>query len=123
MDHLNCYICNKKTKIQNSIKIRAKTKYTNISINEIVSSFLKETHLLRFSSNDIVCPDCYQKLNKYDFACRMASEIQQEITDTLYATEHEYLYDESSEYLEDGKNDINELQNDFNEYVQFTFND
>lgn len=117
MDHLNCYICNKKTKLQNCVKIRAKTKYTNISINEIVSSFLKETHLLRFSANDIVCPECYEKLNKYDLACRMASEIQQEITDALYVTEHEYLYDGSIEYLEDDKDDISELQNDFDEYV------
>lgn len=69
--------------------------------------------MLRFSPNDIVCERCYRKINQYDLACRMADEIQKDITNSLYITEQEYLSEEPVEYLEDGQNDISSCQKDF----------
>lgn len=119
MDFLNCYICNSETKLRNSVRIRTKTKYSRIGVHEIIQSFFKGSHLLRFSPNDIVCERCFQKLNRYDLACRMADEIQQEITNALYTTEQEYLNEEPIEYLEDVQSDKNECQKDFEEYALF----
>lgn len=115
MDYLNCYICNAKTKLQTSIRIKSRTKYSNTKIHEIIQSFLKETHMLRFSPNDIVCERCCRKINQYDLACRMADEIQEDITNSLYITEQEYLSEEPVEYLEDVQNDTNIYQKDFEE--------
>lgn len=69
--------------------------------------------MLRFSPNDIVCERCCRKINQYDLACRMADEIQKDITNSLYITEQEYLSEEPVEYLEDGQNDTNICQKDF----------
>lgn len=113
MDSLNCYICNAETQLQNSARIKAKTKYSGTGINEIIQSFLKETHMLRFSPNDIVCERCCQKINQYDLACRMADEIQQDITNALYITEQEYLSEEPVEYLDYVQSDKNSCQEDF----------
>lgn len=115
MDFLNCYICNDKTKLRNSVRIRTKTKYSATGVNEIIQSFLKQSHVLRFSPNDIVCERCFQKINQYDLACRMADDIQQEITNALYITEQEYLSEEPVEYLEDVQSEKNSYQKDFDE--------
>lgn len=117
MDFLNCYICNVQTKLPGSYRMRTKTKYSGTSVYEIVQNFLKSTHLLRYSANDVICEQCYRKLNQYDLACRMSSEIQQEITNALYATEQEYLNeDETVEYLEDPTiDDASACQADFDE--------
>lgn len=115
MDSLNCYICNAKTKLASSVRIKSKTKYSGIGIHEIIQTFLKETHMLRFSPNDIVCGTCYRKINQYDCACRMADEIQKEITNSLYITEQEYLSEEPVEYLVDVPSDINACQKEFEE--------
>lgn len=117
MDYLNCYICNSKTKLRNSLRIRTKTKYSGVGVHEIIQSFLKVSHVLRFGRNDIVCERCYQKINQYDLACRMADEIQQDITNALYCTEQEYLNEEPIEYLEDAPSDKNTCQKDFEEYA------
>lgn len=115
MDCLNCYICNAGTKLRNSVRIKTKTKYSATGVHEIIQSFLKQSHVLRFSPNDIICEKCFQKINQYDLACRMADEIQQEITNALYITEQEYLSEEPVEYLEDVKNDKTTCQKDFEE--------
>lgn len=115
MDFLNCYICNAKTKLRNSVRIKMKTKYSGTGVHEIIQSFLKQSHVLRFSPNDIVCERCFQKINQYDLACRMADEIQQEITNTLYITEQEYLSEEPVEYLEEVQSERNSCQKDFEE--------
>lgn len=101
MDYLNCYICNSETTLQKSVRIRSKTKHSGVGVNEIIQSFLKESHSLRFSPNDIVCERCFQKINQYDLACRMADEIQQDITNALFATEQQYMSQEPVEFLED----------------------
>lgn len=115
MDSLNCYICNASTKILTCVRIKSKTKYSGIGIYEIIQSFLKETHTLRFSPNDIVCEQCYRKINQYDLACRMAEEIQKDITSSLYITEQEYLSEEPLEYLQDVQNDAYTCQKEFDE--------
>lgn len=116
MEYLNCYICNSQTKLRNSVRIRTKTKYSGIGVNEIIQSFVKESHVLRFSPNDIVCEQCFEKVNKYDLACRMADEMQQEITNALYTTEQEYLNEEPVEYLEYvQQSDKSSCQKDFEE--------
>lgn len=104
MDYLNCYICNAETKIQCSVRIRTKTKYSGIGVHGILQSFMKETKRLSFSVNDIVCERCFRKVNQYDLACRMADEIQQDITNALLSTEQEYLSEEI-EYLDDSSLD------------------
>lgn len=113
MNYLNCYICNAKSKLQSSIRIKSRTKYSNTKIHEIIQGFLKETHMLRFSPNDIVCERCCRKVNQYDLACRMADEIQKDITNSLHITEQEYSSVFTIEYLEDGQNDTNSCQKDF----------
>lgn len=115
MDFLNCYICNKQTKPANGVRMRAKTKYSAMGVHEIIQGFLKETHLLRFSANDVICAKCFQKLNQYDLACRMAEEIQQEITNSLHATEQVFLSDETVEYLVDDSIEENIIECDFKE--------
>ncbi|XP_031626363.1 zinc finger protein 184-like [Contarinia nasturtii] len=100
MDYLNCFICNAETKLENSVRIRTKTKYSGIGVHGILQSFVKESKRLSFSPNDIVCEQCFQKVNQYDLACRMADDIQQEITNALYSTEQEYLSEEV-EYFEE----------------------
>ena len=115
MDFLNCYICNAKTKLQKSVRIKSKTKYSGVGIHEIIQTFLKETHMLRFSPNDIVCMRCYGKINQYDLACRMADDIQRDITNSLYITEQEYLSEEPVEYLEDAQSDMIACQKEFEE--------
>lgn len=115
MDSLNCYICNASTDLCKSIRIKSKTKYSGTGVHEIIQSFLKETHTLRFSPNDIVCEQCYQKINQYDLAYRMAGEIQKDITSLLYTTEQEYLSEEPVEYLEDDETDAFTCQKDFDE--------
>lgn len=95
--------------------MRTKTKYSSFGIHEIIQSFLKDTHTLRFSANDIICEECFKKLNQYDLACRMSEEIKSEITESLYATEQVFLSDEPVEYLLDDANDLNIFQNDFDE--------
>lgn len=119
MDYLNCYICNSNTKLRNSLRIRTKTKYSGVGVHEIIQSFLKASHVLRFGRNDIVCERCYQKINQYDLACRMADEIQQDITNALYSTEQEYLNEEPIEYLEDAPSDKNTCQKDFEGFALF----
>lgn len=114
MDCLNCIVCNVQTSLQTSYRMRTKTKYSGTSIHEIIQNFLKSTHLLRHSANDVVCQECYDKLNQYDLACRMTKEIQQDITNALYATEQEYLNEEDYvEYLEE--QDFSTCQSDFDE--------
>lgn len=115
MDYLNCYICNSETKLQNSVRIRTKTKYSGVGVHEVVQSFLKESHVLRFGPNDIVCEQCFRKINKYDLACRVADEIQNDITMALYATEQEYLNEEPVEYLDDAQHDKSSYQKEFEE--------
>lgn len=115
MDYLNCYICNSETRLQKSVRIRTKTKYSGVGVHEIIQSFLKESHMLRFSPNDIVCERCFQKINQYDLACRMADEIQQDVTNALYATEQQYMSEEPVEFLEDTQSDKNTCQKDFEE--------
>lgn len=116
MEYLNCYVCNSETKLQNSVRIRSKTKYSGVGIHEVIQSFLKESHVLRFSPNDIVCEQCLRKVNRYDLACRIADEIQQEITSSLFATEQEYLNEQSVEYLEFSQdNDKTICEKDFEE--------
>lgn len=116
MNYLNCYICNSETTLRNSVRVRSKTKYSGIGVHDVIQSFLKESHALRFSPNDIVCEQCFQKVNRYDLACRMADEIQQEITNALFATEQEYLNEQSVEYLEFAQeNDKTTCQKDFEE--------
>lgn len=113
MDYLNCYICNSETQLQNSLRVRTKTKYSGVGVHQIIQTFVKES---RFSPNDIVCQRCFQKINQYDLACQMADQIQQEITNTIYATEQEYLSEEPVEYLdEDAHSDKNICQKDFEE--------
>lgn len=113
MDYLNCYICNSETQLQNSLRVRTKTKYSGVGVHQIIQTFVKES---RFSPNDIVCQRCFQKINQYDLACQMADQIQQEITNTIYATEQECLSEEPVEYLdEDAHSDKNICQKDFEE--------
>lgn len=115
MEYLNCYICNSKTELRNGVRIKTKTKYSATGVHEIIQSFLKQSHVLRFSPNDIICERCYQRINQYDLACRMADEIQQEITNTLYITEQEYLSEEPVEFLDDVRIENATHQKDFEE--------
>lgn len=117
MDFLNCYICNSETKLRKSVRIKTKAKYSGTGVHEIIQSFLKQSHILRFGPNDIICEQCFNKINQYDLACRMADEIQQDITNALFLTEQEYLSEEPVEYLEDAQSDKSICQKDFEEYV------
>lgn len=111
MDYLICYICNSETRLNNSLRIKTKAKYSGMGVNQIIQTFVKESHMLRFGPNDIVCQQCFQKINQYDLACQIADQIQTEITNALYATEQEYLTEEPEEYVEAG--DKNLCQKDF----------
>lgn len=115
MEFLNCYICNHQINPKNGVRMRAKTKYSETGVHELIQGFLKDTHLLRFSANDIVCDKCYEKLNHYDLACRVAEEIQEQITNALHATEQIFLSEETVEYLADEPNEESIYQNEFNE--------
>lgn len=115
MDFLNCYICNAETKLEASVRIKTKTRYSGVGMNEIIQTFLKETHMLRFSPNDIVCIRCVQKINQYDLACRMANEIQQDIINSLYVTEQQCLSEQPVEFLVDVHVDKDSCEKDFEE--------
>lgn len=107
MEPSNCYICNRSIVDSNkSYRLSAKTTYSDTFIHDLLQSFIKDTHLLRFSAYDCICNECYRRLNKYDFAYGIANSIQQNIVNAFFATEYESMDEQEEVVFPDSDNEI-----------------
>lgn len=98
---LNCFICNELTRICESKHIYHESSYSETSISSFIKKFSENEQLTRFSENDIVCDDCWRKIEKYDLACVTAEQVEFELRSALLATEQIYQKEEIVEFLED----------------------
>lgn len=105
-----CFICNTRTSESYVSMHESVTTHSNAPIYDYVWNFLNDKPSVRDDSTDaansnwnLICMECYNKINQYDFACVTATRLEKELRDELALTEALYApqQDIQNEYQTD----------------------
>lgn len=105
-----CFICNTRTAESYVSMYESVTTHSNAPIYDYVWNFLNDKPSVRDESSDgansnwnLICMECYNKINQYDFACVTATRLEKELRDELTLTEALYApqQDIQNEYQTD----------------------
>lgn len=95
MNPVNCYICDNTSVFYCKNIFKLKSKHSETPICDFICKFLGQ-ELTRLPSNDVdnvVCAECLNKIDEYDFACMTVERVEKELRDVLLHTESVYAVD------------------------------
>lgn len=110
-----CHICNTKTEDWQNNVYQLKSQHSTTLIIEFIQKLIGDfaSHRTIEKDEDIICDQCLNKIEEYDWTCVMAERFEKELrelllkTEALYANQEDLCKTKQSALIEDKKISLN----------------